>query len=152
MKVFRLSKSAYARQLDGLGAERSGGRWNSKGTAMVYTSESRALCLAEITVRLPLGMMPLDYMLVTLELPDESLTALPPDLLPADWRAFPHANSTQLVGDEFVGKGRFLALKVPSAVVPDEYNFLINPRHPDIRQVKVLAVEDLDFDKRLFVR
>lgn len=152
MIVFRLSKSAYARQLDGRGAERSGGRWNSKGTAMIYTSESRALCLAEITVRLPLGIMPLDYMLVTLEVPDNSIAELPATGLPADWRSFPHANSTQLIGDDFVRNGRSLALKVPSAVVPGEFNYLINPRHPGIAAVRVAAVDALDFDKRLFVR
>lgn len=71
MIVFRLSKSTYTADLSGKGAEMSGGRWNSKGTAMVYTSQSKALCTVEIAVHTPLGNLPLDYTLVTISIPDE---------------------------------------------------------------------------------
>ncbi|MGB3529846.1 MAG: RES family NAD+ phosphorylase, partial [Saprospiraceae bacterium] len=76
MIVFRLSKSIYAHDLTGKGAEKSGGRWNSKGTALLYCSESRALCTAEIAVHTPLGNVPLDYELISVELPDHSLITL----------------------------------------------------------------------------
>ena len=70
MIVFRLSKAAYALDLSGKGAEKTGGRWNSKGVPMVYAGSSRALCTAEIAVHLPLGLVPAGYSLTQLEIPD----------------------------------------------------------------------------------
>ncbi len=74
MIVYRLSKSKYSADLSGKGAEKAGGRWNSKGVAMVYTSASRALCTAEVSVHVPLGIVPVDYELVSIEIPDDSVT------------------------------------------------------------------------------
>ena len=152
MKVFRLSKSKYSRDLSGQGAEKSGGRWNSKGTAMIYTSESRALCTAELAVRLPLGVIPLDYKLITLELPDRLISEMDVRTLPDDWNSLPHSDSTQKIGDHFVSAAKHLALRVPSAVVPGDFNFLINPGHKNIGKVRIVSVEDYGFDNRLFVR
>src|SRR5690606_18256346 len=70
MIAYRLSRTEYARDLSGRGAELAGGRWNSKGTALVYTGQTIALCMAEVAVHIPLGIIPLDYELVTLEIPD----------------------------------------------------------------------------------
>jgi len=151
MIVFRLSKSKFANDLSGKGAEKSGGRWNSKGTAMVYTSESRALCTTEIAVHTPLGNLPLDYMLVTIEIPDNlSILELTPDEIPADWRSFPHSHSTQAIGDNFVTAGKFPVLKVPSVVVRGDYNFVINPGHPKADRIKIITTEPFSFDERLF--
>ena len=150
MIVYRLSKSKYANDLTGLGAERSGGRWNSKGVAIIYTGQSRALCTAEIAVHTPLGNLPLNYQLITLEVPESTFTEISIDDLPLDWKSFPHADSTQKIGDAFIKKGAFLVFKVPSVVVQGDYNYLINPRHPHIDQVKVHSIEDFEFDQRLF--
>nr|WP_255897437.1 RES family NAD+ phosphorylase [Rufibacter sediminis] len=73
MIAYRLSKGLYKNDLSGRGAEIAGGRWNSKGTALLYTCESRALCTTEIAVHTPLGIVPVDYWLITLEIPDELL-------------------------------------------------------------------------------
>src|SRR5690349_5070206 len=108
MIVFRLCKSEFANDLSGKGAETSGGRWNSKGTPLIYTSESRALCTAEIAVHTPLGNIPTGYLLVTLEFPDNfKILQISQKDLPADWRTFPHPHSTQLTGDAFVKKNEF---------------------------------------------
>lgn len=153
MIVFRLSKSRYSQVLSGRGAERSGGRWNSKGVPMVYTGESRALCTAEIAVHLPLGNVPTDYMLITIDIPAPiALQEIDPAALPADWQSFPHPNVTQEIGDHFITQNTFLVLKAPSAVVKGDFNFLLNPLHPDFAKVKIIAVEPFTFDKRLFVR
>lgn len=152
MIVYRLSKSKYSTDLSGKGAEKSGGRWNSKGVAMVYTSTSRALCAAEVAVHLPLGIVPADYELVTLEIPDDLITEAGINDLPAGWRSFPHPDSTQKLGDRFIREGKFLALKVPSVVVQGEYNFLINPGHEAAAGIRVVSREPFLFDKRLFVR
>lgn len=153
MIVFRLSKSVYANDLSGRGAEKAGGRWNSKGTALVYTSESRALCTTEIAVHTPLGILPLDYVIIAIEIPNTvQVTELKAPALPADWKSLPHSHSTQEIGDAFVNEGKTAVLKVPSAVVQGEYNYLVNPSHKDFKKIKVKLIEPFDFDERLFIR
>ncbi len=120
---------------------------------MVYTGESRALCTAKIAVHLPLGIVPTDYMLITIDIPAPvALQEIDAAALPADWQSFPHPNVTQEIGDRFISQNAFLVLKAPSAVVQGDFNFLLNPLHPDFAKVKIIAVEPFTFDKRLFVR
>jgi RES domain-containing protein len=152
MIVFRLTTTRYARDLSGKGAEMSGGRWNNKGTAMVYTSESRALCILEVAVHLPLGNLPMDFVLISLELPDTSIENVDPSILPNDWKEHPPKSFTRRIGDEFVAAANHLTLKVPSALVPDEHNFLINPKHPDSHKIIVQSIEPFSFDSRFFTR
>jgi RES domain-containing protein len=150
MIVFRLGKSKYSNDLSGKGAEKSGARWNSKGIAMLYTSQSRALCTAEIAVHTPLGTVPRDYTIITIKIPDDSILEINISKLPSDWKSFPYPNSTQKIGDKFISDGKFLVMKVPSVVVQGEYNFLLNPNHKDFHKVKILSVEPFTFDERLF--
>ncbi len=153
MIVFRLSKKAYATDLTGKGSEKAGGRWNSKGVAMIYTGESRALCTAEIAVHTPLGNLPKDYTLVSIEIPKDILVAeLSNKDLPKIWKTFPHPPSTQELGDRFIHESRYAVLKVPSAVVQGEFNYLLNPKHPDMSVIKIIKTEPFDFDERLFVK
>ena len=150
MIVFRLSKAQFANDLSGKGAELVGGRWNSRGNAMLYTSQSIALCVTEIAVHVPLGILPKDFQLVHIEVPDEDFLEL--KRLPKDWQTFPHSNSTQMLGDKFLKEQKFLVLKVPSATVQGEFNYLINPRHKNFNQIKILKIESFSFDERLFRR
>ena len=152
MIVFRLTTSKHAHDLSGKGAEVAGGRWNNKGTAIVYTSESRALCMLEVAVHLPLGNLPKDYVLISLEVPEDSIQTISRFYLAEDWNQFPPKPSTRLIGDTFVAEGNALLLKVPSALVPDEHNILINPAHKDFLKVKILEVEPFQFDSRFFIR
>ena len=153
MIVYRLSRSKFKNDLSGKGAELAGGRWNSKGVPMLYTSESIALCTVEIAVHMPLGIVPLDYYLVRIELPDlEEMPEVKPEDLPEAWKSFPHANLTQEIGDNFILEEGHLFLKVPSATVQGNSNYLVNPRHPDFSKVKVLDTVPFEFDKRLFVK
>jgi RES domain-containing protein len=153
MIVYRLSKLKYARDLTGKGSEKAGGRWNSKGIALVYTAETRALCTAEIAVHTPLGNLPTDYMLVSIEIPDTiKIKQLSSKSLPRDWKSFPHSHTTQEVGDQFIQDSLFAVLKVPSAVVQGEFNYLLNPNHPDFSQIKITGIEHFDFDERLFIK
>ena len=148
MIVYRLSKGQYANDLSGKGAELVGGRWNSRGNAMLYTSQSIALCVTEIAVHVPLGILPKDYQLIHIEIPDEDLLEM--KRLPKDWQSFPHSNSTQMIGDKFLKEHKHLVFKVPSAAVQGEFNFLINPRHKNFNQIKIVELEDFNFDERLF--
>ncbi len=152
MKVYRLSKAQFANDLSGKGAELAGGRWNSKGLPMLYTSSSRALCTAEIAVHTPLGIVPTDYVIIEIEIPDDSLEEIKVVILPKNWREFPHSQSTKKLGDIFLKNCKNLTLKVPSAVVSGDYNFLINPFHPDFAKVKILQKEVFEFDRRLFIK
>lgn len=152
MIVYRLSRAKYSNDLSGKGAELVGGRWNSKGIALVYTGQTIALCMAEVAVHIPFGIIPIDYELITLEIPDDEIFELKKSQLPEDWKSLPNSYSTQTLGDEFVKKGKQMILKVPSAVVQGEFNFLINPLHPKIKKVKIKKTETFSFDQRLFVR
>jgi RES domain-containing protein len=153
MIVFRLCKAEYRLDLSGKGAEKSGGRWNSKGTPMVYTGETRALCTTEIAVHTPLGILPKDYHLITLEIPEQiKMYELPVKRLSADWNSFPHGDATQQIGDGFIKEGKYVVMKVPSAVVQGEFNYLINPFHLDVRKLSIMKTELFRFDERLFKR
>lgn len=152
MIVYRLSRAKYSNDLSGKGAELAGGRWNSKGIALVYTGQTIALCMAEVAVHIPFGIIPVDYELITLEIPDEDIYELKKLQLPEDWKSLPPAYSTQGIGDDFVKKGKFMVLKIPSAMVQGEFNYLINPLHPKIKKVKIKKTETFSFDQRLFVR
>jgi RES domain-containing protein len=176
MTVYRLSAGKYKNDLSSKGAELAGGRWNSKGVPMLYTSSSIALCLCELAVHIPFGIIPKDYYLLTIDFPDNAplteiqmqLTppsgrgrgGLPPARsgsgglgglgLPKDWRSVPHAHSTQLIGDKFIRDGKYLVMKLPSAVVPGDYNYLMNPAHKDFSKVKIKSAELFEFDSRIF--
>lgn len=153
MIVFRLCKSKYSDFLSGIGAEKVGGRWNSKGVKMVYTSGSRSLCTAELAVHLPLGIIPVDFMITSIEIPAKiKITTIPTAQLPIEWRKFPHPVSTQLIGNDFIKRNKFAVCKVPSAVVPGDFNFLLNPYHKDFHLIRVKKTEKFEFDERLFRR
>ncbi len=152
MKVYRLSREKYKDDLSGRGAEISGGRWNSIGVALLYTGENRALCTTEIAVHIPLGITPQDYYMITIELPKAKIEEIAIKDLPKNWKTFPHQQFTKKYGDDFVKRNKSLILKVPSAVVQGEYNYLINPRHKKFKAVKIVKTEPFEFDKRLFER
>ena len=151
MRVYRLSRAAYANDLSGKGASLKGARWNSTGVEMIYTAESRALALAEVMVHFTAAMVPADYRMVTIEIPDDlNIQHITLKDLPPDWHVFPYLSSTQATGDEFIHENKFPILRVPSAVVPGDFNFLLNPHHPDIKKVSILKTEKFPFDSRMF--
>jgi len=150
MIVYRLTKGKYKNQISGFGAELNGGRWNSKRKSFVYTSESRALCTAEVAVHIPLGILPINYFLQSIKILKSSIQQIKESKLKRKWKNFPHDNSTKIIGDQFIRECKSLTLKVPSAVIQDEFNFLINPNHQNFIKVELIKVEPFKFDKRLF--
>ena len=151
MRVYRLSKEKYKDDLSGAGAEKFGGRWNNKGTRMVYTADSRALAKLEVAVNLALHRIPKNYFLTIIELPDAEVLDYDIKLLKGKhWKNNPPIKFTQSEGDHFVASGKSLALKVPSAVVEGDYNYIINPAHPKITKLKIVSTEKFSFDMRLF--
>ena len=151
MIVFRLCRKNYANDLSGRGAEINGGRWNSKGVPALYTSSSRPLCAIEIIVHVPAGIIPADYYLVTISIPDDApVNTIDIKNLPANWNSNPISASTQRIGNTFFSGQKELVLKVPSAIIKDEWNYILNPVHKDFQKVKIIGTEPFAFDTRLF--
>lgn len=151
MKVYRLTRSKYSIDLSGKGAAKSGNRWNSKGVEIVYCAESRALAMAEVAVHLTIATLPGDYLMSEIDIPDSiSIESFKENDLPGDWNIFPHSVSTQRIGDDFIYSTNTCVLKVPSAVVKGDFNYLINPNHPDFKQIKIVDSYVFPFDRRMF--
>ncbi|MFZ6050550.1 RES family NAD+ phosphorylase [Halocola ammonii] len=150
MRGFRLSRKKYARKLDGQDAARSNNRWNSKGTAVVYTAESRALAMAEVLFHLSLNHLSSTFQMVEIEIPDSvSVREISLKDPGRDWSENPPMPSSQKIGDDFIQCGDTCVLRVPSAVVPGDFNLLINPNHPEMKKIKVVEISDSPFDSRL---
>jgi RES domain-containing protein len=152
MIVFRIEREKHlATTLQGIGASMSKGyRWNSFNTKLVYTAESRALATLEISVHLDLNEdLPIDRYYVEIEIPDSiSILEVHVADLPEDWNAKPPTTTTQTIGDDFTQYNEAAVLKVPSSIVPEEFNYLINPNHPDFRKIKIVKSYKMNFDTR----
>ncbi len=133
----------------GEGARIHGGRWNSKGRAVVYSSESISLAVLEQLVHVEDPAVLDAFVVVSATLDDDSIEVLPPSSLPDDWRTYPAPPSLKEIGDTWLSEGRSLALKVPSVTVRGQYNYLINPAHPDFESIEVSEPEPLDLDPRI---
>lgn len=153
MKVFRIEREKYLKiTLSGIGASLSKGfRWNSINTKLVYTAESRALATLEVSVHLNLrDDLPIDRYYVEIEIPDDlTIQEVLKNDLPPDWDSKPPTLGTQSIGDDFVSLKESAVLKVPSSIVPEEYNYLINPEHIDSKRIKVISTNLMKFDDRL---
>lgn len=151
MKLFRLSKKKYANAFNGKGAAKSNNRWNSKGTEIIYTAESRALAMAEVAVHLTMATLPKDFVMLTIDVPDEiSIKKVDLKDLDENWNAMLPSSKTKKIGDVFIDDLEFCVLKVPSAVVKGDFNYLINPYHKLFKKIKIVDVTDFPFDKRMF--
>ena len=150
-RLARLVKTRYADSaFDGEGARRYGGRWNSRGRPVVYAADSIALAALELLVHLRSEQILASYTLFRLDLAEDQWMDLDQHPLPEDWNREPAAESTALVGDEWLDSRLSVALRVPSVIVPEEFNFLLNPQHPDFDGVVRRALSrPFGFDRRL---
>lgn len=137
------------RAFTGEGARRYGGRWNSKAYAVVYTSSSISLAILEILVHVPTYDMLEEYVYLPVEFDQKFVLALKPDELPDNWNTDPAPHANKQIGDSWVKSRKSVILEVPSAIVPTEKNFLINPAHPAFSKLKIDKPIKLEFDKRL---
>jgi len=152
MKVFRVERKKYlTTTLKGIGAALTEGyRWNSLNTYLVYTAESRALATLEVSVHLDLSEdLPADRHYVEIEIPDNiQILELKSEDLPDGWNSKPPVLETQYIGDDFVRGNDAAVLKVPSCIIHQEFNYLINPNHPDSTEIKVVSTTPFQFDHR----
>lgn len=140
-----------AGDLSGKGAEMTGGRWNRKGTAVLYASTSRALACLETVVHLAKTPLPLNRYLVEISVPATAWKAartVSPAAL-AGWDAEPAGKASLDWGTQWLASGATLLAKVPSIIVPEEFNVLLNPAHPEIGSVKATVVRKWLYDARL---
>jgi RES domain-containing protein len=152
MTVYRIEREKYLEDtLQGIGASMvKGYRWNSLNTRLVYTAESRALATLETSVHLDLSEdLPNDRYYVEIEIP-ESITILEVNIddLPENWDSKPPTITTQEIGDYFVNSNEGAILKVPSSIVPQEFNYLINPNHSDSNKIRMIKTYKMNFDSR----
>lgn len=148
--MWRLCAAKYGRTaFSGDGARLYGGRWSPGGISLVYAAESRALAVVEVLANVDDAETLFDvaWVLVSAEFPAELIEK--PTRLPDNWRQFPHAIETQALGMEWVRSKRSAVLRVPSAVVPGEWNYLLDPAHDDFKRVKIGQPESFAFDPRI---
>ena len=141
-----------ADDLTGAGAKHTGGRWNTKGNALVYASSSRALACIETIVHLGAGSLPLNRYLVRIDIPDEvwnNSTVLDLPTAPVGWDALPEGMVSLNFGNSWLASHASAILLVPSIVVPEEQNVLINPAHPDTATIKATKIRKWHYDARL---
>jgi RES domain-containing protein len=149
MIVFRISNELYKNDISGEGAALNGSRWNSRRTRILYTGEYISLVILESLVHLRSLDVPERQYLLQIELPDGEFAEIKESKLKDQWQQ--HPNYTQWMGDQFVLANQSLILKVPSAIVPQEHNLLVNPLHAEFKKVKVIKTELLELDKRLLL-
>ena len=144
-RAYRLCGSKHV-AFDGAGARTSGGRWNRPGLAMVYTSQSESLALLEGLANLLPRQVPTGYVCICAEIPNTMIQDV--GSLPASWRD--RRDLSQRIGSDWIATRSSAVLRVPSAVLAREYNFLINPSHPDFANIRIDLPYEAEFDARLF--
>lgn len=151
MRVWRLCQAAYSKKaLSGEGGLYARGRWHLQGTGVVYATATLSLAALELLVRMDRALAPLDLAAVEIEIHGSvEVGRLPLSKLPAGWDAYPTSASTQLLGMNWLAAGKTAVLEVPSAVIPRECNYLLNPAHPHFARVRVAGRAPFSFDSRL---
>jgi len=147
MRVYRITLAKYSRSLHASGMP---ARWNSKDVRMIYTAASRALaCLENLVHRNALGLDQL-FRTMVIDIPDDLvIKRINSNSLPLAWQAFANYQYTQKLGDAWIAGRKSAVLQVPSALIPQEFNYLINPDHPDFKKIRLVATESFVFDPRI---
>jgi RES domain-containing protein len=133
----------------GEGSRLYGGRWNSLGTTLVYTAESQSLAALEMLVHLDSSELLEQYVFVEVGIDDSFITNVEVSQLPKNWRADPAPVKLRAIGDAWVAAGASASLRIPSALIPAESNYLLNPRHPDFPNLSISKPLSFRFDRRL---
>ncbi len=149
MIVYRVGKTKFSNDLSGEGARLHGGRWNHILTPCIYTSESRALAVLEYTVNVNIDDIPRSLSITTFEVPDAGIKELTIAELPGNWTESPAPASTKDFGTNLLTLKTSPILKIPSAVINQEFNFILNPKHVAAKAFKIIAVEDFVYDVRI---
>ncbi|WP_340075129.1 RES family NAD+ phosphorylase [Leptobacterium sp. I13] len=150
MIVYRIDREKRRKELlSGIGAEKVGGRWNKPGTRAVYTAQNISLAYLEVVMHIDISEdLPSDRILIHIKIPDE-IVIQEEKRLPKNWDCFPYNSQTQEIFTRFAQDKKATVLKVPSAIVASEYNYIVNPLHEDANKIQVIKIERFTFDGRL---
>jgi RES domain-containing protein len=148
MLLYRIARAIYCTDLSGTGARLYGGRWNNIGKPMVYFASSRSLAVLEVLVHLTATIIPDDFQMVTVDVPDDIFE---PDIsvFPPNWKSSPEPEILKRTGDFFIEQNSHLLMKVPSVIVQQEFNYLLNPLHALAGKTQIMHKEPFTFDDRL---
>lgn len=149
LEAWRIIKKKHAATaFSGEGAAKTGGRWNSRGVPVVYTSSTKSLAALESLVHLNPPVF-FKYVAIRIKFDDALLEIVPAKNLPADWREEPPPPSSKAVGDAWVEEARSAVLALPSVLISGEPNYLLNPAHRDFKKISLGQAEAFAFDPRL---
>jgi RES domain-containing protein len=148
--LWRIARRPHALDQLGVGARQAGGRWNHRGTAVIYAGLTIALAALEKFVQLA-GVVATDLVLVRIELPDAAATEdRGPADLPVDWNLVPPGPGSMTFGTTWAREKRSLALYVPSVLIPEEKNAVLNPSHEEFPRVRMVIERDFRYDPRMY--
>lgn len=148
MILYRIADDRYATDLNGTGGLFAPGRWHRRGTPVVYLTEHISLAKLEVLAHSP--GLPQDRALVTVSLPDEpSMLLVEVKDLPQGWQDWPYLDELADRAEQWIREGKCWIMRVPSAQSPTEYNYLLNPRHPEHATLRIVSIEPHPFDSRL---
>ena len=150
MEIYRIAKDSHP-EIDGFGGLLYPGRWHEKGNRVIYTSEHRSLAAFETLVHISkVTLLNNNFVLITIQVPEDALILdLPASILEKGWDSYAYMPEIQQYGTQFLKEKKFLLLKVPSAIIKQEYNYIINPLHDQFSMCKVLETNPFQFDERL---
>ncbi len=150
MKVYRIAKEQYINDLTGIGAKIVGGRWNFRGIPVLYTSSSISLSMLECLAHFPVAYAPQNMAIATIIIPENSLVEeINITDLPENWRAIPSPKALKERSYQWIKDQEALVLKVPSIIVPQEFNYIINPFHKDSKSIELYKIAPFFFDGRV---
>jgi RES domain-containing protein len=151
VRVWRICREPYAADaIVGRGGLFTSGRWHTRGRPVIYTSQSLALAALEVLVHVDRTTMPADLVQIEIDVPDDlDILRIEIKALPKGWKTSPAPPELQRRGDAWLSAGSTPVLQVPSAVIPEELNFLLNPQHADARRLRVVSTRKFEYDARL---
>lgn len=148
MIVFRITGKKHASDMSGNGAAIYGGRWNKKGSPVLYTGETKEIALLETIVHTPPAIIPA-LEILTIEIPDDSIEILSINDLPDNWTNYPAPEILAEIAENWIESNKSIALKVPSCIIHTSNNYILNCRHPDYKKVRIIEQKGFHFDTRL---
>jgi RES domain-containing protein len=152
VRAWRITRAAH-RTLDGEGARRIGGRWNSPGVAVLFTSTHLSLAALEYLIHIDIDDIPDDLVALGIEVPEDAGERhLNSENLPANWQMMLHTEECRAIGDTWAKGQESLLLRVPSIIIPEEDNLIINPAHPRAAEVRTVSERPFSYNPRLLER
>jgi len=149
MVLYRIGKTKFANDREGTGAKLNGGRWNHEGVACIYCAATRALSLLEYSAHVTLDTIPRSLSFTSFEVPDDLVHVIKTTRLPANWDLWPHPKEARDFGTDLLLENKHAVIQFPSAIIPEESIYLINPQHNRMKSIKIIGLRDYAYDLRL---